>query len=232
MTDLEAIIAKGIPERSAEAIERARRLGIDARRSALCRSGARLTHTERELLIQDHASTIDETVALIETRAWLNRATDRHAPGPSVLVLAGPEGTGKTFAASWAIAREGGGAGGGIYRDVGQFVYAYRRARSARARLDERRELRRWKRARVMVLAGIGGEDDHDTMREALSQLLGARSVLETLTLLLTELSPIALRERALLHYDAPTIERLTTAQVVDLTGPNEHEEDRCRTDD
>lgn len=215
MTDLETIIAKGMAAASepADLLEIVRRRGIDSRRANLIRSGARLTPGEREILIQDRPVDVDETVALVSTRAWLISATDRDAPGPSVLVLAGPEGTGKTFAGSWVIAREM-----GLYRDVGQFVYAYRRGRAVRARRDERHELRMWRRARVFVLAGLGHEDDHDAMRDGLSRLLSDRSVRETLTLVLTELSPAALREHALLHYDAPTIERLTTAQVVDLT--------------
>lgn len=186
-----------------------RRAGIDGRRSALIRSGAPLTVAERNLLIEDRD--LEATPALLGTRRWLAEATSRDNPGPNVLVLSGPEGTGRTFAAAWAIGSES-----GHYRDVEQFLYAFRRGMSKRARLAERRELKTWRQARVLVLAGVGGEHDVETMREALSRVLAERVTRRSrLTVLLTELGPEALLEHAAHAYDARTNERLRTDAVI-----------------
>lgn len=215
-TDLESVLAAAaelaVPDETVAEIRRRR--GIDQRRDHIGRADAPLTRPERARLIEDRE--VQPTPALSATRGWLEAATTWGAPGPSLLVLSGPEGTGRTFAAAWAIAQEG-----GRYRDVDELVHLYRRATVARATLRDRAELERWWLARVLVVARLGAERSPAGVREALSRLLDTRDEPRShLTVILTELAPAALLEHAGAHYDARTNERLRIdATTVDLRG-------------
>lgn len=217
MTDLESVLAAAadLAVSDETVAELTRRRGVDLRRDHLMRADAPLTRAERARLIEDRG--IEPTTALIATQTWLGAATRLGGPvGPPLLVLSGPEGSGRTFAAAWALTQEG-----GRYRDVDELVHLYRRATAARATLRDRGELDVWRLARVLVVARVGSERDTGTMRDALSRLLEARDEPRShLTVILTGLAPEALLDHASAHYDARTNERLRIdATTVDLRG-------------
>lgn len=213
-SDITTLVERAPVVEPAEIAELNRRAGIDARRVHLLRSRAPLSRAEREVLAQE--LDLEATSAIQAARGWLARAIDRDAPGPTILALSGPEGTGRTFAAAWVLGQQS-----GRYVDVEQLAYSYRLATRKNARVRDRDELRAWRKASVLVVAGIGAERDVETMREALGRIIDARvTPRRTLTVLLTELTPPALLEHAGRSYDARTNERLRTdAVVVDLRG-------------
>jgi len=177
-------------ELRAEREHRARRLKFSGIGAVLAEAG------RRAVLAGDERP----THALLTVRSWYARATDDRAPGTSVLILAGPMGTGKTIAAAWVLARET-----GIYVTVERFLRLY----SARTRESEG-ELERLRRARFVVLDELGTERDPETFRAAFHWLIDGRQARRKLTLIMGNLSADQVRARLRDGtYDERTADRL-----------------------
>ena len=106
---LRAAEAVQVPDEDLRAYEA--RLARDRRRELLRSSGVRdvLSADAMQRLIDD---TTQDTAAMRLVQRWIAAAatarTHRLAPQVRVLVLLGERGVGKTVAAAWALAREGG----------------------------------------------------------------------------------------------------------------------------
>lgn len=217
-SDLDRVLqdAAALARPDDEVADAIRRGGIDERRQNLLRGDVPLTRAERDRLIDDAG--IHRTAALDAVGAWCAAATSFGAQRPATLILAGPEGSGRTFAAAWAIAR-----GSGRYRDADDLTFGYRRAQSARATSGERAEVAKLRRARVLAIGRVGSEEDRDTMRDALSGVIDRRDAHGQLTILITELRPWELFDHASASavYGSRTNERLRhpATRVVDLHG-------------
>lgn len=139
---------------------------------------------------------------LTVVRAWVERSSK------PILCIAGAQGTGKSFAAGWALAELG-----GAYLQANDLV------RLARGSWRDRELLEDKLRARLLVLDDLGTEDELDSMHGPLLDLVDRRQGRPWLTLITVNLLAPALRER----YPEPRLwSRLDACWVyVASTGPD-----------
>ena len=215
-TDFASIIS-GLPVAS-DADVAAYEAGIarESRRERLRISGIALRDEDKRAILDD---TIEDTRALRVVRRWLAAAMRTPNPDRPWLVMCGPPGTGKTFAAGWVIAREG-----GTYSTVESYLRNYARWLSDRKYDEREREwtMDRFRTAHLVVLDEVGMERDPELMRAAFHRLADERqSRRRQLTIAITNLNKPDFEKR--LNggvYDARTADRLARdAYVVSVDG-------------
>lgn len=179
-------------ESRAERNDRSQRLRISGIGDVLAEEG-------RRAIVRGEERPTD---ALLTVRSWYARALDPAVRGPTVLILAGPMGTGKTLAASWVLARQS-----GLYVPVERFLRYYQgRGREHESELD------RIRAARFVVLDELGTERDPDVFRAAFHWLIDGRQSRRKLTLIMGNLSADQIRARLRDGtYDERTADRLRT---------------------
>lgn len=130
---------------------------------------------------------LDETPALASVRSAV-------AAGTKLLALSGPPGIGKTTAACWWLVHARGRASL-VQPRPALFVRAGQLSRWPRFKEDRMRDL---ERARALVLDDLGVEfdDTKGALRSLLDDLVDARYAAELPTLLTTNLSGVAFKQR------------------------------------
>lgn len=149
------------------------------RRDAVVESGIHVTPEDVEAVasgVYQDGSPWIETLAVKITRAWLRGgAAVRSGPRPRFLGLFGGTGVGKTVAAAWAIAEQGGGLAVSA-GELGRLMLGFRR--------DDAR-VERILRTRLLVVDDLGTEPS--TIRDfgaALFELVDTRQTRDVLTIL------------------------------------------------
>lgn len=187
----------------------------EARRERLRTSGVVIRDEDKRAILDD---TVADTRALRVVKRWLAAAMRTANPDRPWLVLCGPPGTGKTFAAAWAISRDG-----GIYATVETYLRDYARwLRDESYGEIEGARIDRYKRAHLVVLDEVGMERDVEAMRSGLHRLVDERqSRRRQLTIAITNLSkPEFERRLASGIYDPRTADRMARdAYIVTVDG-------------
>lgn len=161
------------------------------RRSRVGAANLPLKARDVELLAQDSAS-LKETLALKAVREFVALNSD----DTNTLALVGKVGTGKTFAASWAIAEKG-----GTYVKLDRLL----ELRLSWDR-DEKREYARIRESRgIVVIDELGIELDRDRSPAVLCDVIDERRKSGCRTILVSNLSRQQIEER----YGERTFNRL-----------------------
>lgn len=148
----------------------------EMQRAANLRAAApRVSDEDRRLL---ETGKCRQTKFLTATQRWLGASTR------PVLCLGGTVGTGKTFAALWALSEHG-----------GSYAHANDLVRAA-VSFDEAETWRRWCASRLLVLDDLASESAGDRMGGVLLDLLDRRKGDGRRTLVTTNQSQRRLRER------------------------------------
>ncbi len=191
------------------------------RRAERIRDSGIAEHLTEEMLDAVARDALDATEALEWTRRWVayQRGEERKRGPRPILTLIGERGRGKTIAAAWLLASEG-----------GRYVHAEELCRLHAARFGpEREECARILRTGVLVVDELGTEEDRARAAAMLYDVVDRRQG-RKLTLLLGNMTvrrptkdgepdlsaPAPLVER----YDARTLDRMRQiAGVVELEG-------------
>lgn len=178
--------------------ERVKRAAERVRNAELARIGT--APVRRELLAAIADDALTATPALDAARDWLEAGT------PSILVMLGGVGTGKTVAAAWCIAR----CVGGQYMKMRDVANLYRAGFG-----EEHERFVALTKSGFLAIDELTTERDVDLGRAALHELVDERGSRGLLTLLMANRTAAELKER----YDARTIDRLRAdARIVRLT--------------
>ncbi len=211
MTGLAAVLAKletvivddeAVAERERGIAQREADRASAERALRIARSGIGLDPKSRAAIVSG-ALDLEFGKSMRAVVRWLGREDV-----PSVLVLRGGTGAGKTVAAGWALARRG-----GYLRSVSQIVWTWQ---SNTVRAIEERE--RLAGCELLVIDDVGTEKKRDTeaLVEALRDLLELRQREGARTLVTTNLS----REAWLARYPDERVEsRLSRAAWVTDSG-------------